>query len=132
MIQKKISYRILSVFIALLFLPMFFYGASGNKSAAEPLKKQNSFNISLNDICFTATAICEEEFVQSGTAKISECRTLRRLVQPKSADYYIANVSFSPLSANIYYFRLNLSITALINSRKFIIRYIHHQDGYRI
>ena len=131
MTRNKIYYRITAAIIALFFLPMLFCGATGNKSPAEPLKKQSS-TITLKDICCTPTAIYEEELTQTGAAKISGYRTLRRLVQPKSADYYITNVSFSPLTANIYYFRVNLSITALINCRKFIIRYIHHQDGYKI
>lgn len=131
--NKIFIYRLTALFVAFLFIPMLLCGSNSGDKEDNPLSPKNSgFNISTQEVCQPSAIACAEELLQSGGLRISRCGSAKRTNLPKCFDYYFNRILEFLNAAGVLYINIGFFIGCIACSRRFIIRYIHHQDGYRI
>ena len=131
--NKIFIYRLTALFVAFLFIPMLLCGSNSGDKEDNPLSPKNSgFNISTQEVCQPSAIACAEELLQSGGLRISQCGSAKRTNLPKCFDYYFNRILEFLNAAGVLYINIGFFIGGIACSRRFIIRYIHHQDGYRI
>ena len=131
--NKIFIYRFAALFVAFLFIPMLLCGSNSGDKEDNPLSpKYSGFNISMQEICQPSAIACAEELFQSGGLRISRCGSVKRTNLPKCLDYYFNRILEFLTAAGVIYINTIFLMCGFACSRRFIIRYIHHQDGYRI
>lgn len=131
--NKIFIYRLTALFVAFLFIPMLLCGSNSGDKEDNPLSSKNSgFNISTQEVCQPSAIACAEELLQSGGLRISRCGSAKRTNLPKCFDYYFNRILEFLNASGVLYINIGFFIGGIACSRRFIIRYIHHQDGYRI
>lgn len=129
--KTRFLYHIFALFIAFSFLPLFFSDNYTRGSDADPISSLNTdFSFSRFDISTLPVVVYSEELTPSNTTRTSCYRGYRNLLDPKKI-YYSNGCLHFLISAFIIFIIIRLFSNSITYSRKFIIKYIHDQDGHK-
>ncbi len=123
--------RILALFIAFLFIPLLLSDSGIGESESKQLSAASSQTVTNCDFYGFTGVIRAEEILPSGTSRISRCDSSGRPIQLKCIDYFFRSNHFLLYAAGVLYIILHYISRRICSSRKFIIKYIHDQDGYK-
>lgn len=130
--KKKAEYRLLALFISLSFFSLLF---SGNCIRSSDNSKVNSHNhilgVSNHKTCEFINIEPTDELVTSSIPRISRYHTPKGFNQPKYFIYCLKNSLLSLLAAFVLYVIINCGDSTALCSRRYIIKYIHDQDGHK-
>lgn len=131
--NKIFVYRLTALLSAFLFIPMLLCSNNLKPQEDNPQSLQKKgYNITIQDVCQPSAIACTEELAQSGSLRITRCGSTKRTNLPKCLDYYFNRILEFLIVAFILYLNVRFRVSGASFSCRFIIRYIHDQDGYRI
>ena len=130
--QRAYLQRILVFFIALSFLPLLISGSSTKGSTNDRSNVHSTNRLISGSTYRFAEIICAEELLSPGNTKITRYDTSRKLTHPRFFEHYFNSSSFLLFASCILCLKLLLVHGSIRASRKFIIKYIHDQDGHKI
>ncbi len=129
--QNTFVRHLFALFIAFSFIPMFLSGNDFREANNDRLGNSDSHKIITCNVCRIVESVNAEELLSSNTTRITRCDTSRRLTQPKCFDYCFKGSSFLLFAAGILFLTLYHICRKICHSRRFIIKYIHDQDGHK-
>lgn len=129
---KPVS-RLISIFIALSVFSLFF---SGNGIRGSDVERPNShihaFSILNHGVCDVIQFLPEDELLLShNPARLSRSHNSKGLHQQKNFILYLKNSLLLLFAAYVLYVFLQRIENNTFCSRKYIIKYIHDQDGHK-
>ena len=122
--------RIVSLFLVLTIIPLLL----SCSHIVEPDSKQLSdFSQQVTSSNFSGlTALIQaEKILPQNSTRIAGYDNSGRQIQLKYVDYFIKRNNFFLYAAAILCIALCYISGRICSSRKFIIKYIHNQDGYK-
>lgn len=126
MFQKNsICNRILTVCMALAFLPVLL----SVSTTLEPSGGVRSSSAAHAELQGLAEFLCSEEFLPLRPAHVYRSHTGRGLTAPRHFQLWFRQFGQQFLTVCILYLTLRLFGEAVTLTRRYIIRYIHDQDG---
>lgn len=129
---KPVS-RLISIFIALSVFTLLFSGNGIRGSDTErPNSHIHAFSILNYGICDAIQFLPDEELLSSyNPAQLSRSHNSKGLNQQKSVIFFLRNSLLLFLAAYVLYVFLQRIENNTFYSRKYIIKYIHDQDGHK-
>ena len=130
--QRGFLYSKSAMVIAFLFLLFSFSGnvVSGlNNEHTNFNDAQNTYSCSAHRL---AEVVCSEELLPLNQARIISSDSLRKPNQPKFFDCSSNGSTYLLISADILYLKAYLLKRKVSSTNRFIIKYIHDQDGHKI
>lgn len=122
--------RIVALFLVLTIIPLLL---SCSQIAETDNKQLNDFSqqVTSSDFSGLTALIQAEKILPQNTTRIAQCDSSGRQIQLKYVDYFIKRNNFLLYAAAILYIALFYIACRICSCRKFIIKYIHNQDGYK-
>lgn len=130
--HNSFTRRLFALLIAFSFLPLLISGNDSNRTRnnlSSDLGAQNSITC---DVYRFAVVICAEELLPSGTARLTRYDTSRKFIHPRRIYNYSKGNTYLLFAASVLFIILFLVYRRIYGSRRFIIKYIHDQDGHKI
>ena len=127
--RKTLVRRIMALFLVLTIIPLLLSFSQLGESDSKQLH-DFSQQVTSSDLGFTAL-IQAEKILPQNTTRIAECNSSGRQIQLKYVDYFIKRNNSLLFAAAILFISLCYISGRICSSRKFIIKYIHNQDGYK-
>ena len=128
--NTKASFKLLAIVIAFSFFSLFLSendirGADNNKVYPH----RPYFGLSDYGICVAVNIESTEELVPLNFPKITRYQNSRGIHNPKSFVYYLKNNLIFLLTAFILYAIIRFYDNDILYCRRYIIKYIHDQNG---
>ena len=130
--QKSFVQRIFALFIAFSCLSLLLSGNGYEKVNNGQLSSSENHRIITCDFYRFTVPVCTEELLSPEGTRITQSNASGVPKRSGSFDYCFKGSSFILLAEVITFTALYLVCTGICCIRRFIIKYIHDQDGYKI
>lgn len=128
--ERKLVQRMISLMFAVTFWGLLFSG--GISEYDNRLCKASSDTaITVREVTRLAQGVCSEELLPSNNAKITHSDTIRPQNRLKYFDKWFKVGCILFIAAEVLYLLLFQALRQVWCLEKYIIRYIHDQDGYK-
>ncbi|MBR1422510.1 MAG: hypothetical protein IJ571_03600 [Ruminococcus sp.] len=129
--KPTLAQRIFSLMFALSFITLLF--SNGDVNVQEdrlrtPVSRQS---IIAADVYRLLQGVCSEELLPSRLTRITHTNAVKKQEQQKSFEHFLCGSSFLFIAAAVLYLLLFQVFRQVQFRRKYIIKYIHDQDGYK-
>lgn len=130
--QNTFLQRIAALFSVLTFIPLLFSSNNIKWNNNEQTSSSDPHILLTCDVYQLTEFLSLEELLPTSGTRISHFTPSKRLVQPKCLDYCFEGVYFILFAASILFIALRTRNKRICFSRRYIIKYIHNQDGIKI
>ena len=130
--RKNFKYRMLALFAALLLLPLMFSAQSSVRVKDDSQNSLQVYDMLPCDFDCNVLIVTSKELLCTNNVRITRCEGLRSQYQPRCFDYCFKGNSCLICAAVLLYMIIYSSRRKLCLSRRFIIKFIHDQDGHKI
>ena len=130
--QKSFVQRIFALFIAFSCLSLLLSGNGYDKAKKGQFGSSDHQRSITSEFYRFTVPVCTEELLSPEGTRITQSNASGVPKRSGSFDYCFKGSSFILLAAVLIFTALYLVFTGICCIRRFIIKYIHDQDGYKI
>ena len=130
--RKSFKYRMLALFVAFLLLPLMFSAQSSVRVKDDSQNSFQAYDMLPCDFNCNGLIVTSKELICTNNVRITRCEVLRSQYQPRCFDYCFKGNPCLICAAVLLYMIIYSSRRKLCLSRRFIIKFIHDQDGHKI
>ncbi len=128
--KHTIEQRMISLMSA-LFLCIFLFAGDNNRETDSELGAVSKQKTIVCDVYTIAQGVCSQELLQSDAAKLVRSDTPRKSDRHRWFEHFIKGSFFLFIAAVVLYLVLFQIFRQIQFRRRYIIKYIHDQDGYK-
>lgn len=128
------AYRLIAAFVVLSLLPSLFFGST-DRQKAEKGQLRSAYRyltLSESDMCRYPAAVLSEELFRDNAVRISHSHSLRRFGRPDFFRYCFGGNTLLLTAVCILFVLIAMKGGDENLSHRFIIKYIHDQDGHKL
>lgn len=129
--KHTLAKRIISLMLVMSFLGLLFSTNSSSGYKSDPLSSCDDAKIISTELHTIARGICSQELLPSKNARITHSDTTKPQNRLKSFDNCFSGGQILFTAAAALCLLLFQAFGQVICLKRYIIRYIHDQDGYK-
>lgn len=131
MTKRTFVQRIVSLMFALSFFSVLFSGCDISETENRLYRTSSDTKIMVREVSRIAQGVCSEELLPSKNAKITHSDTTRPQNRLKYFDKWFKHDCIIFVAASVLYLLLFQALRQVKCLKKYIIKYIHDQDGFK-
>lgn len=125
-----------NTFVRYLFALLISFSLFSLLLSSDDICEANNFRLNNNkaaayDIYSYVKALSADKILPDKNTRITQCDNYGKLSHPRCFDYCFKGSFFILFAAEIFYIVLLFIYCEIRSSSKFIIKYIHDQDGHK-
>lgn len=129
--ERKLVQRVISLMFAIAFLGMIFSADYISEYDNRLFMASSDTKIVVREVSRIAQGVCSEELLPSGNAKITHSYTTRPQNRLRYLDKWFKDGCIIFVAASVLYLWLFQALRQIKCLKRYIIKYIHDQDGYK-
>ena len=129
--NRKLVQRMISLMFAMTFWGVLFSGSDISEYDNSLFRASSDTKIMVREVSRIAKGVCSQELLPSNNAKITHSDTARPQNRLKYFDKWFKDGCIIFVAAAVLYLLLFQALRQVKCLKKYIIKYIHDQDGYK-
>lgn len=129
--DRKLVQRMISLMFAMTFLGVLFSGSDISEYDNRLCRASYDTKITVREVSRLVMGVCSQELLPSNNAKITHTDTARPQNRLKYFEKWFKDGCILFAAAEVLYLLLFQALRQVKCLKKYIIKYIHDQDGYK-
>lgn len=129
--KRTFAQRIISLMLTLSFVALLFSGGDAVRQEERLQSSATRQSIIAADVSRLVQGVCSGELLAQRAAKLTHLDASEKQEQHRVPDRFLWGCSFNFIAAVVLYLTLFRIFRQVQFRRRYIIKYIHDQDGYK-